>query len=125
MWIAGMVPGAAEVTLTLYGPETKKPEFPIWTSVWCIVRFSCPGHNQFATRAGPWGRLRGSEGTLVPPDELRLLPRNRFLRHCSPTLLPRSQILQPQSECYPLGTAALRSAQHLAKQAPVQMPLGQ
>src|SRR2546427_4485312 len=30
-----------------------QPEFPIWTYDSCIVRFSCPRHNEFATRAGP------------------------------------------------------------------------
>src|SRR5260370_22886293 len=29
------------------------PEFPIWTSGLCIVSFSCPRHNEFATRARP------------------------------------------------------------------------
>jgi hypothetical protein len=34
-------------------PSTKQPEFPIWTSNLCIVCFSCPGHDEFATRAPP------------------------------------------------------------------------
>src|SRR6266481_6619220 len=25
-----------------------KPEYPIWASVWRILRFSCPGHNEIA-----------------------------------------------------------------------------
>jgi hypothetical protein len=32
---------------------TFQQEFPISTSGSCIVRFSCPRHNEFATRAGP------------------------------------------------------------------------
>jgi hypothetical protein len=30
-----------------------KPEFPIWSSNSRIVRFSCVGHNEFATSADP------------------------------------------------------------------------
>jgi len=40
-----------------------------------------------------------------PSDELRLLLCNRFLSHCS-NPPPSAQILQPQSECYPLGTGS-------------------
>jgi hypothetical protein len=29
------------------------PEFPIWPSDSRIARFSCPGYNEFATRADP------------------------------------------------------------------------
>jgi hypothetical protein len=31
-----------------------KPEYPIWASVWRILRFSCPGHNEIAARTGPF-----------------------------------------------------------------------
>jgi DksA/TraR C4-type zinc finger protein len=38
------------------------PEFPIWTSGMCIIRFSCPRHNEFATD----GRLlRAIEEALI------------------------------------------------------------
>jgi hypothetical protein len=37
-----------------------KPEFPIETSRLCFIDFSCPGHIEFATRAGP------SEITRLP-----------------------------------------------------------
>src|ERR1700687_360613 len=33
--------------------EPDHQEFPMWTSVRRIVRFSRPRHNEFATRAGP------------------------------------------------------------------------
>ena len=49
----------------------------------CIVRFSCPRRNEFATRAGPArspGARRLVFARLTSP---RLRPRNRFLRHCS------------------------------------------
>lgn len=45
-----------------------------------IVRFSCPGHNEFATRTGPIemsGVPAARSCRLMIP---RLLPRNRFLR---------------------------------------------
>src|SRR6266849_8584930 len=45
-----------------------------------IVRFSCPRHNAFAAKQAP-AKSRGSDGSFLPPNEPRLLPRQRFLRH--------------------------------------------
>ena len=42
---------------------------------------------------------------FCPSDEPRLLPRNKFL-DTAPTVLPRPQILQPQSACYAFGTSS-------------------
>jgi len=36
-----------------YRCQTIKPEFPIWISGLSIVRFSCLGHNEFASRDCP------------------------------------------------------------------------
>ena len=41
--------------LARFGVELFKPEFPIWTSSLCIVRFSRQGHNEFTTRVGNVG----------------------------------------------------------------------
>jgi hypothetical protein len=40
-------------------------EFPIWTSGSRIVRFSCPEHYEFATRADP-SEISGFDGSFLP-----------------------------------------------------------
>src|ERR1700693_2122689 len=87
-----------------YRPRSNSyPEFAIWTSSSRIICFSCPGRTEFATRADP------SEVSGVPTARLCRLtsPACRHANDFSdtaPPLLLQLQILQPQSECYPLGT---------------------
>src|SRR5712692_9550964 len=48
--------------VALMTPSSLEPEFPIWISGLCIVRFSCPRHNELATIAGPDGIGVGGDG---------------------------------------------------------------
>jgi hypothetical protein len=41
------------LSVRLFGTSESKPEFPIWTPRFCIVRFSCPGHSEFAAKPTP------------------------------------------------------------------------
>src|SRR5258708_35474271 len=58
-----------------------EPEFPIWTSDSCIVRLSCPRHNEFFTRADSSEISGVPTAHLCPSDEPRLLLSHRFPRH--------------------------------------------
>ena len=106
-------------------PAPSYPEFAIWTSSSHIVCFSCPGHNEFAARAGP-SEISGVQTVrFCPSDEPRLLPRNRFLRHYSdpppsaPDFAAAIGVLPARHRQRP------DPPQHLAKQPPRQMTLRQ
>ena len=67
----------------------------------------------------------GYDGKFLPSDEPRLPPRNRFLRH-SPTLPPSAPDFATAIGVLPARHRQRPDPpQHLAKQAPVQMSLGQ
>ena len=62
-----------------------QPEFPIWTSRFAHAKaFPAPALDttNLPPEQAP-ARSRGSDGASLPSDEPRLLPRDRFLRHCS------------------------------------------
>src|SRR5207245_4270336 len=48
--------------VALMTPSSLEPDFPIGISGLCILRFSCPRHNELATRAGPSGIGVGGDG---------------------------------------------------------------
>ena len=47
-----------------------------------IICFSCRRRNEIYHLSRP-GQIGGSDGWVCPYDEPRLMPRNRFLRHCA------------------------------------------
>jgi len=97
------------------------PEFPIWPSDSRIMRFSCPGHNEFATRAGP-REIAGFRQLVFARLTSPACCRAIDFSDTTPILLTRAQILQPLPARH---RQRIDPPQHLAKQPPVQMSLGQ
>src|SRR6266849_3009955 len=124
---AVMIPKVAQPKYLSNGEFTRLPsnhEFPIWASVSRIVCSSCPGHNEFPTRASPSGISAAPTARFCPSDGPRLLPRNRFLRHCSnpppsaPDFATAIGVLPARQR------QRIDPPQHLAKEASMQMPAG-
>src|SRR6266849_10914947 len=113
---AVMIPKVAQPKYLSNGEFTRLPsnhEFPIWASVSRIVCSSCPGHNEFPTRASPSGISAAPTARFCPSDGPRLLPRNRFLRHCS----------DPPPSALDFATAiGVLAAQHRQHPDPPQLP---
>jgi hypothetical protein len=101
-----------------------KPEFAIWTYSSYIVWFSSPGQNEFGARAGRREISRVPTARCCASDEPRLLPRNRFLRHYSDPLPSTPDFVSAIGVLPARRRQRPDPPQHLAKQPPVQMPLG-
>src|SRR6266851_7828943 len=98
--------------------------FPIWLTFWRIVRLSCPRHNEFVTRAGPSEISGVPTARFCPSDEPRLLPRNRFLRHCSDPPPSAPDFATAFGMLPARQRQRIDPPQHLAKEASMQMPAG-
>jgi hypothetical protein len=102
-----------------------KPEFPIWTSA-SDTSYASP---TLDTTILPLEQVRGrshdSDSSFVPFDEPRLLPRNQFLRHC-PNHPPSTPDFTAAVGVLPARHRQRQyPPQHLAKQTPAHMSLGQ
>ena len=71
------IPGSEEQETTIH-PLGCQPRFSIWTSVSRIRRFSCPRHNECATRAGPNNHLAQTLRVFFA-RLFRLFPRFEWL----------------------------------------------
>ena len=70
-------------------------------------------------------KIAGSHGSFCPSDQPRLLPRNRLLRHLSGPPPWASDFAAAIGVLPARDRQRPDPPQHLAKQAPVQMSLGQ
>ncbi len=90
--------------------------------VWSVNSFCC---GTAATRPGPSEVAGFRRLVFCPSDERRLLSRNRFLRHCSDPPPPASDFATEIAVLPARHRQIPDPPQHLAKQPPVQMSLGQ